>query len=66
MKRAYNTNQLMNKYRSVMNRVLDTDYETKASVLRMSMRTDGIDENMIDSMVHDIINENAAAINSIK
>ena len=53
--------QLINKYRKILTTVADADIKTKALVLKMSMRSDNLDDAIINNIVNSILEEQETA-----
>lgn len=49
--------ELINKYRKILTTVADADIKTKALVLKMSMRSDNLDDAIINNIVNSILEE---------
>lgn len=53
--------ELINKYRKILTTVADADIKTKALVLKMSMRSDNLDDAIINNIVNSILEEQETA-----
>lgn len=49
--------QLIDKYRKIMSTIADADKRTKISVLKMSMRSDHLDDAVINDVINSILEE---------